>query len=155
MKQWLGVVTLVLSLAVLERANAFNRPEVIRAGEKLAVEIEHLDEALHNVNAPAHVIQKVHHFETTANDFVEELRLGCTTNEAWDEYQHIRLDYTEIRNEFYAHPYLLNNYQVNTEWRALRSAYRWLDHAMYTRAGDLPDAEVEAAKQFLEEHNAQ
>lgn len=108
----------------------FNRPNVVRAAERLAFEIEAYDEALHAVNAPTHVIQKVHHFEETALEFVQ-LTKTASYQECYQEMNHIRQDFGLIRTEMNAHPYLLSNYKVNQEFQHVRTAYRALDHEMF------------------------
>jgi len=108
-----------------------NRPNVIRAADVLAEEVEHFDTSLHNISAPQHVIAKVHHFEETVTEFVNEVRAGMSYQEATQEMNHIRQDVGLIRDELYAHPQLLQNPIVNREWRHMRTAYRNLDHQMF------------------------
>ena len=153
----LGLTTLMLSAVLFSRvsfAESFwNQPQVLRGAQTLAVEVEHLDEALHNVKAPAHVIQKVHHFEETVNDFVLDLQKGCTYEFALAEFAHIREDVGIIRDELYAHPGLLNNHQVWTEWNAMRRAYRYLDHALYAHSRRHLDADHSESKKVDQEMN--
>lgn len=131
MKVALTAIVLTLGFSQYARAEFWNAAQVLRTAQTLAVEVEHLDESLHDVKAPAHVIQKVHHFEETVNDFVMDIQAGASYQHALEEFSHIRLDVDEIRQELYAHPYLLQNAKVWTEWNAMRRAYRNLDHALY------------------------
>lgn len=136
----LGLVVLTFSLQGLAAQTAayFDRPEVIRAGEKLSIEVEHFDESLHDANAPSHLTAKVHHFEETVSEFVAEVRSGAPYGVVIDEMGHIRADMRELRDEMYTHSDLLNYPGVYTEYRAMRTAYRWLDHAVYMGHGSSP-----------------
>lgn len=135
-----------------------NRAEVIRSADSLASEVEHLDEALHAINAPTALIQKVHHFEETVFEFADEVRAGCTYAFANEEMNHIRQDVQSIRLDFDRYPYLLNNIKVANEWRMMRRAYRWLDHAMFMHSRNMTD-EMDSALQrdiqILEQHLAE
>ncbi len=148
----------LLAVAVLIAGNsAFaesfwpNRPNVVRAAQTLADEVEHFDTALHNIHAPDHVIQKVHHFEETVTEFVEIAAHG-TYQEAYSEMNHIRQDVQLIRDEMYAHPHLLHNPAVATEWRHVRTSYRNLDHAMFQHFGSrwTPEAVAQLQKDMAE-----
>ena len=131
-----------------------NRPAVIRAADKLAEEMEHFDEAMHAAHAPEHFIGKVHHFEETVMEFATEVRT-CTYQQAYQEMNHIRQDVGLIREEFNAHPQLLQNFQVYTEWKHVRTAYRYLDHAMYQwDTNRWNSAKVEALKNDVAEMEA-
>lgn len=107
-----------------------NRPQVIRSAETLRDEVEHFDEAMHQGGAPAHFIEKVHHFEETVMEFAQMVRT-CSYQEAYQEMNHIRQDIQMLRSEFNAHPQLLQNFQIYTEWNHVRTAYRYLDHEMF------------------------
>ncbi len=145
-----------LSAPAVAADNWYNRPEVLRSAEVLATEVEHFDEALHDVNAPTHVIQKVHHFEETVMEFVDDIRAGASYQSSWQEFQHIRQDVASIRQEMSAHSYLLQNQKVNLEWNALRRAYRYLDHAMLHRGHNgAQHARMEADIKALERHQAE
>ena len=75
---WLGLFVFAYGMQPALADTDFNRQEVIRAAEKLAEEVEHFDEELHLVNAPSHVIGKIHHFEETVIEFVDEARHGAS-----------------------------------------------------------------------------
>lgn len=127
-----------------------NRPNVVRAAETLAQEVEALDTALHNVTAPDHIIQKVHHFEETVTEFAEDVRT-MPYQEAVQEMSHIRQDVDTLRQELSAHPQLLQNPAINNEWRHVRSAYRNLDHQMFQLGGGLRDAQLKKEMAEIEE----
>lgn len=133
-----------------------NRPNVINAAARLATEIEHLDESLHNVHAPTHFIQKVHHTEETVTEFVQMVRSGVAYHEAKSEFDHIRQDMQLITNEFNQHSHLLADPKVASEWRFARSAYRRLDHEMFRRPRPtLPLDQLDRELQKLEAHQAE
>lgn len=110
----------------------FNRPRVIQASTRLASEVEHFDEALHDVNAPAHVIKLVHHFEETVTEFAMMAKTA-SYQELYSEFDHIREDMKMIREEMAQHPKLMQNQNVFQEYQHMRTAYRALDHAMFFR----------------------
>jgi hypothetical protein len=127
----LGVALVGFTMFASAEANAWiNRANVVRAAEILEQEVEALDTQLHNVNAPAEVVQTMHHFEETAMEFAEIARRG-TYQEANAEMHHIRQDIQLIRDQFARYPWLLSNIGINTEWRHVRTAYRNVDHQMF------------------------
>ena len=129
------------TFAVAEPDGWFNRPNVVRAADTLAQEVESFDTALHKVTAPDHIIQKVHHFEETVTAFAEDVR-KMPYQEAVHEMIHIREDVETLRQELSAHSQLLQNPAIDTEWRHVRSAYRNLDHQMFQSGGINHDAEM-------------
>lgn len=109
-----------------------NRAQVIRTAEVLGEEVERFDEALHEVNAPADLIEITHHFEETSWEFQEIARRG-SFQEAQAEMAHIRQDVGLMRDKLARYPWVLNYPTVATEWRHVRTAYRQLDHQMFIR----------------------
>ena len=158
MKKVILMGLLALIYGQTAKAEHYNQGEVLRAAEKLASEVEHFDEELHNVNAPQHVVQKVHHFEETVTEFADEVRNYTDYYILLEEMNHIRQDMRSIRDEMSSHPYLLLNPRVALEYRAMRRAYRWLDHAMYMghhwNQAEV-DAEIAEDIAFLEQHAAE
>lgn len=133
MKSIVFLLTALIGLSVTAQTDNLdwnNQSNVVRAAERLASEVEQFDESLHDVNAPAHLVQKVHHFEETVQEFVLLARTG-TYQQAMGEFNHIRADFQVIRQEMNQHPYLMQNYKVNTEYQHTRTAYRALDHEMF------------------------
>src|SRR5690606_37501530 len=104
-----------------------NRAQVIRAADTLQQEVEIFDEALHEINAPHDLIELVHHYEETVGEFVY-LAQSASYQEAQAEMSHIRQDIGLIRNKLSQYSWVLNYPTVTTEWRHVRTAYRYLDH---------------------------
>ena len=128
-----------------------NRPNVVRAAEKLADEIERFDTALHEVRAPQPLLQRVHHFEQTVAEFVKDVRGGCSYQSAVSEMAHIRQDVGLVRDLIARYPGVTASAKVATEWRHVRSAYRHLDHEMFVHvAGRWSLAALEKLKGELE-----
>lgn len=141
------IAAFALGLIAAAPANAWqNRPNVVRAAQVLASEVERFDEALHNIQAPTDLIQTVHHFEETVMEFAQETQT-CTYQMAQQEMNHIRQDVGLIRNKIAQYPYVLNHYLVAQEWQHVRSAYRNLDHQMfYWVLGRWSDSSVETLR---------
>lgn len=138
----LALTTLVSSSAFAQ--NWMNRAQVVRAADVLQEEVERFDESLHETNAPADLIEIVHHFEETVAEFYV-LAQQASRAEAEGEWRHIAQDIQLIREKLERNSWVLQYPTVNTEWRHVRTAYRNLDHQMFIRAGrSATQREVEA-----------
>jgi len=157
MKSLLFILTALIGTSLTAQNDNLdwsNQNNVIRAAERLAVEVEQFDESLHDINAPSHIVQKVHHFEETVQEFALLAKTG-TYQQAMGEFNHIRADFQVIRQDMAQNPYLTQNYKVATEFQHMRTAYRALDHEMFMHDKvRWNDAKVQKLMQDLTELDA-
>lgn len=98
------------------------RDAVVQAVDVLQQEIEIFDEALHNVNAPADLIEIVHHIEETAAELAEISRFA-PRGEVAAEAAHLDADFELVRQKFNQYLFLRLDRNTRTAWQRTRAAY--------------------------------
>jgi hypothetical protein len=108
-----------------------DRPGLIESAETLKVNIEKLDEALHEASAEAKVIQIIHHFEEGIMEFVEDLRNGEKCQAAIVTFQHFHEDIMLIYNELNTRPQLFYQKPVLSSWNRMLPSYVRFQNRLY------------------------
>lgn len=108
-----------------------DRPGLIRSAETLKVDIEKLDEALHEAEAPGQVIGVIHHFEEGILEFVEDLRNGSTCQVAIEEFQHFHEDIQLIYRALSDRPDLFYRNAVLGAWNRMLPSYVRFQNRLY------------------------